>query len=136
MASLVDVRALATVAVIGLPTIEPVVSAPGLVNVTQYSLSWPAPANSESFVLEASANSAGWTVVYSGGTNSFGASRGNGSYACRGRACNFAGCSLNSGVATVSVVLPPPGMYLFEAQWLSSKTAPYQVQCTVGCSTR
>lgn len=122
----------AMVAVIGAPTIEPVISAPGLVNVPQYSLSWSAPANSESFVLEESANGGGWTVVHNGGANSFSTSRGNGSYAYRVRACNFAGCSLNSGVATVSVVLPPPGTYIFEAQWLSSTTAPYQIQCTVG----
>ncbi len=77
---------------IGPPTIEPVISAPGLVNVPQYSLSWSVPANSESFVLE-SANGGGWTVVHNGGGNSFGASRGNGSYAYRVRACNFAGCS-------------------------------------------
>ncbi|MBA0448335.1 RHS repeat domain-containing protein [Stenotrophomonas maltophilia] len=124
--------ATATVAVIGAPTIEPVISAPGLVNVPQYSLSWSVPPNSESFVLEESANGGGWTVVHNGVGNSFGASRGNGSYAYRVRACNFAGCSLNSGVATVSVVLPPGATYLFEAQWLSSKTAPYQIQCTVG----
>ncbi|WP_410962315.1 hypothetical protein, partial [Salmonella sp. ZJHZ20_0153] len=41
--------ATSTVAVIGPPTIEPVISAPGLVNVPQYSLSWSVPANSESF---------------------------------------------------------------------------------------
>ncbi|HDS1123194.1 TPA: hypothetical protein QDZ60_000454 [Stenotrophomonas maltophilia] len=51
---------------IGPPAIEPVISAPGLVNVPQYSLSWSVPANSESFVLEESANGAGWTVVHNG----------------------------------------------------------------------
>ena len=73
------------------PTIEPVISVPGLVNVPQYSLSWSVPANSESFVLEESANGGGWTVVHNGGGNSFGASRDKGSYVYRVRACNFAG---------------------------------------------
>ena len=60
----------AMVAVIGAPTIEPVISAPGLVNVPQYSFSWSVPANSESFILEESANGGGWTVVHNGGANS------------------------------------------------------------------
>ncbi|MGY5942495.1 hypothetical protein [Stenotrophomonas forensis] len=94
---------------IGPPAIEPVISAPGLVNVPQYSLSWSVPANSESFVLEESANGGGWTVVHNGAANSFGASRGKGSYAYRVRACNFVGCSPYSGVVTVAVELPPGG---------------------------
>lgn len=124
--------ATSTVAVIGPPTIEPVISAPGLVNVPQYSLSWSVPANSESFVLEESANGGGWTVVHNGGGNSFGASRGNGSYAYRVRACNFAGCSPYSGIASVSVVLPPAATQIYVAEWLSTRKAPYQVQCSVG----
>ena len=117
---------------VGPPTIEPVISAPGLVNVPQYSLSWSVPANSESFVLEESANGGGWTVVHNGGGNSFGASRGNGSYAYRVRACNFAGCSPYSGIASVSVVLPPAATQIYVAEWLSTRKAPYQVQCSVG----
>lgn len=124
--------ATSTVAVIGPPTIEPVISAPGLVNVPQYSLSWSVPANSESFVLEESANGGGWTVVHNGGGNSFGASRGNGSYAYRVRTCNFAGCSPYSGIASVSVVLPPAPTQIYLAEWLSTRKAPYQVQCSVG----
>ncbi|MNM78574.1 hypothetical protein D3C81_904830 [compost metagenome] len=73
-------------------------------------------------------------MVHNGGANSFSANRGNGNYAYRVRACNFAGCSLNSGVVTVSVVLPPPGTHIFVAEWLSTKTAPYQIQCLVGWS--
>jgi hypothetical protein len=120
-----------TVAVIGPPTIEPVISAPGLVNVPQYSFSWSVPANSESFILEESANGGGWTVVHNGGANSFGANRGNGNYAYRVRACNFAGCSPYSGIVSVSVVLPPAATQIFLAEWLSTRKAPYQVQCTV-----
>ncbi len=126
--------ATSTVAVIGPPTIEPVISAPGLVNVPQYSLSWSVPANSESFVLEESANGGGWTVVHNGGGNSFGASRGKGSYAYRVRACNFAGCSPYSGIATVVVALPPGIPYFYLAEWLTTRKAPYQVQCSVGWS--
>ena len=122
----------ATVSVIGAPTIEPVISAPGLVNVPQYSFSWTVPADSESFVLEESANGGGWTVVYNGGASSFSASRGKGSYAHRVRACNFVGCSPYSGIVTIVVALPPgtPSFYL--AEWLTTRRPPYQVQCSVG----
>lgn len=122
----------ASVAVIGPPAIEPVISAPGLVNVPQYSLSWSVPANSESFVLEESANGGGWTVVHNGAANSFGASRGKGSYAYRVRACNFVGCSPHSGVVTVAVVLPPAATSLNVAEWLTTRRPPYQVQCSAG----
>ncbi|KAG1196694.1 hypothetical protein G6F35_012942 [Rhizopus arrhizus] len=108
--------------------------APGLVNVPQYSLSWSAPANSESFVLEESANGGGWTVMHNGAANSFGASRGKGSYAYRVRACNFVGCSPYSGVVTVAVVLPPAATSLYLAEWLTTRRPPYQVQCSAGWS--
>ncbi|KAG0775216.1 hypothetical protein G6F22_013467 [Rhizopus arrhizus] len=124
----------ASVAVIGPPAIEPVISAPGLVNVPQYSLSWSVPANSESFVLEESANGGGWTVMHNGAANSFGASRGKGSYAYRVRACNFVGCSPYSGVVTVAVVLPPAATSLYLAEWLTTRRPPYQVQCSAGWS--
>ncbi|MDT3466984.1 hypothetical protein [Stenotrophomonas maltophilia] len=124
----------ASVVVIGPPAIEPVISAPGLVNVPQYSLSWSVPANSESFVLEESANGGGWTVVHNGAANSFGASRGKGSYAYRVRACNFVGCSPYSGVVTVAVVLPPAATSLYLAEWLTTRRPPYQVQCSAGWS--
>ncbi|MEV5117776.1 wall-associated protein [Stenotrophomonas indicatrix] len=124
----------ATVAVIGAPTIEPVISAPGLVNVPQYSFSWSVPANSESFILEESANGGGWTVVHNGGANSFGADRGKGSYAYRVRACNFVGCSPYSGIVTVTVALPPGTPHFYLAEWLTTRKAPYQVQCSVGWS--
>ncbi len=121
-----------TVAVIGPPTIEPVISAPGLVNVPQYSFSWSVPANSESFILEESANGGGWTVVHNGGANSFAADRGKGSYAYRVRACNFVGCSPYSGIVTVVVALPPGTPYFYLAEWLTTRKPPYQVQCSVG----
>jgi len=124
----------ATVAVIGAPTIEPVINAPGLVNVPQYSLSWSVPANSESFILEESANGGGWTVVHNGGANSFGADRAKGSYAYRVRACNFVGCSPYSGIVTVTVALPPGTPHFYLAEWLTTRKAPYQVQCSVGWS--
>ncbi len=61
-----------------------------------------------------------------GGANSFGANRGKGSYAYRVRACNFAGCSPCSGIATVVVALP------LGTSRLTTRNAPYQVQCSVG----
>ena len=48
------------------------------------------------------------------------------------RACNFAGCSPYSGIATVSVVLPPAATQIYVAEWLSTRKAPSQVQCSVG----
>lgn len=50
------------------------------------------------------------------------------------RACNFAGCSPYSGIATVVVALPPGTPYFYLAEWLTTRKAPYQVQCSVGWS--
>lgn len=122
----------ASVSVIAAPSLEPVISAPGLVNVSTYSISWSVPANTESFVLQESANGGGWITVQGGGSNSFGANRGNGSYAYRVQACNFVGCSPFSGIATVTVVLPPATPAFHTATWLSTKKAPIRVQCDVG----
>lgn len=122
----------ASVAVIGPPGIEPVITAPGLVNVPNYSISWSVPANTESFVLQESANGGGWTTVQGGASNSFGAGRGNGSYAYRVQACNFVGCSPFSGIATVTVSLPPETPAFYVATWLTTKRAPYQVWCEAG----
>jgi hypothetical protein len=124
--------AAASVGVIGPPGGEPVISAPGLVNVNSYSISWSAPVNTESFVLQESSNGGGWTTVQGGGSNNFGAVRGNGSYAYRVQACNFVGCSPFSGIATVTVVLPPPSTSFYIASWLTTKRPPYQVECEVG----
>lgn len=121
-----------SVSVIAAPSLEPVISAPGLVNVSTYSISWSVPANTESFVLQESANGGGWITVQGGGSNSFGANRGNGSYAYRVQACNFVGCSPFSGIATVTVVLPPATPAFHTATWLSTKKAPIRVQCDVG----
>lgn len=124
--------AVASVAVIGPPTLEPVISAPGVVSVTAYSLSWTVPANSESFVLQESPNGAGWTTVQGSASNSFAAQRGKGSYAYRVQACNFAGCGPFSGVATVTVSLPPAVPAFYVANWLTTRRPPYQVWCEVG----
>ncbi len=117
------------VTVVGAPTLEPVISAPGLVNVTNYAFSWSTPANTEYFILQESANGAGWVTLLSDGRTSVGVSRGNGSYAYRVQACNFVNCGPWSGIATVNVVLPPPMPLINIANWLTTKRAPYQVWC-------
>jgi len=96
------------VTVVVAPTLEPVISAPGLVNVADYAFSWSNPANTEYFILQESANGAGWVTLLADGRTSVGLSRGNGSYGYRVQACNFVGCGPWSGIATVNVVLPPP----------------------------
>lgn len=124
----------ASVSVVGPPTLEPVISAPAVVNVPYYGINWTIPGNAESFVLQESANGGGWTTVHSGAHNGFAADRGNGSYSYRVQACNFVGCGLFSGVATVTVSLPPAMPAFHTATWLSTSKAPIRVQCTVGWS--
>lgn len=122
----------ASVQVIAPPTLEPALSAPPLVSGTSYTVSWSTPAGSESFQLEESANGGGWTLIYNGSGTGFGAVRGKGSYAYRVRACNFAGCGPTSGIVTVVVSPPPATPTLWVANWLTTRTAPYQVWCEVG----
>ncbi|WNH52295.1 wall-associated protein [Stenotrophomonas oahuensis] len=120
------------VTVVGAPTLEPVISAPGLVNVTDYAFSWSTPANTEYFILQESANGAGWVTLLADGRTSVGLGRGNGSYGYRVQACNFVGCGPWSGIATVTVSLPPPVPTIYVANWLTTTTAPYRVSCDVG----
>jgi YD repeat-containing protein len=122
----------ANVSVIGPPTMEPVISAPSLVNVTDYAFSWSTPANTEYFVLQENANGGGWTTLVADGRTSLGVSRGNGSYGYRVQACNFVNCGPWSGIATVTVSLPPPTPTVTMANWLSTTTAPYRVWCDAG----
>ncbi|XWO47322.1 wall-associated protein [[Pseudomonas] boreopolis] len=121
-----------TVSVIAPPSLEPTLSAPGVVSGTSYTVSWSTPAGTESFQLEESGNGGSWGQVYAGVGTSWGTSRGKGSYAYRVRACNFAGCGPYSGVVTVVVSPPPATPSFYVANWLTTVTAPYQVWCEVG----
>jgi len=117
------------------PTLSPTLSAPSLVNTTSYAVTWAMPANAETAILEESANGGGWTQVYVGGGTSFAGNKNDGSYAYRALACNFGGCSSSySGVVTVVVSLPPATPSIQLANWLTTRTAPYQVWCEVGWS--
>jgi len=108
---------------------------PSLVSVTSYSVTWGMPAGVETVQLEESANGGAWAQVYAGGSTSFPTNKGNGSYAYRALACNFGGCSSSySGVVTVVVSLPPATPAIQMANWLTTRTAPYQVWCEVGWS--
>jgi YD repeat-containing protein len=122
----------AGVSVIGAPSLEPVISAPGLVNVTDYAFSWSTPATTEYFIVQESANGGGWNTLLADGRTSAAVSRGNGSYSYRAQACNFVGCGPWSGVATVTVSLPPNTPVFYIATWLTTKRAPYQVWCEAG----
>lgn len=127
--------AAASVAVIPPPSVEPVINAPAVTNVPYINLSWSVPGNTDSFVLQESQNGGGWSTVQGGGASSFGADRGRGTYAYRVQACNFVGCSLFSAIATV-VVSPPPSTPAFNtAIWLTTRKAPYRVECSVGWSS-
>ena len=127
--------AAASVAVIPPPSVEPVINAPAVTNVPYINLSWSVPGNTDSFVLQESQNGGGWSTVQGGGASSFGADRGRGTYAYRVQACNFVGCSLFSAIAMV-VVSPPPSTPAFNtAIWLTTRKAPYRVECSVGWSS-
>ena len=119
----------AGVTVVSAPTLEPVINAPGLVNVRDYAFSWSTPANTEYFILQESANGAGWVTLLADGRTSAAVGRDNGSYAYRVQACNFVGCGPWSGIATVNVVLPPSMPLINVANWLTTRRAPYKVWC-------
>jgi hypothetical protein len=121
----------ASVSVIAPPSLEPVISAPGLVNVTDYAFSWSTPANTEYFVLQESANGGGWTTLLADARTSVGVSRGNGSYGYRVQACNFVGCGPWSGIATVTVSLPPPDAHYNHGQLAlhDDGSLPHLVRC-------
>ena len=124
--------AIQSTSVVGPPTLEPTISAATLVSVPHLSLGWSAPANSERFELQESANGGAWTQVQNSAATSFSAGRGEGRYGYRVRACNFAGCGPMSGVVTIVVSLPPATPVFYHAQWLTTRRPPYQVQCDVG----
>jgi hypothetical protein len=72
-------------------------------------VSWSGIAAATSYTLQEQVNGAGWSTVQVNGATSWSTGgRGNGTYSYQVQACNVAGCTPWSGVATVTVFLPPP----------------------------
>jgi hypothetical protein len=92
----------------------PPASAPGLGvpasnHTGSYAVSWNSVSGATSYTLQEQINGGGWTTIQSSGAVSRAISgKGNGSYGYHVQACNVGGCGPWSGVATVSVTLPPP----------------------------
>jgi hypothetical protein len=82
--------------------------------------------------LQENANGGGWTTLVADGRTSLGVSRVNGSCGYRVQACNFVNCGPWSGIATVTVSLPPATPSFYIATWLTTRRAPYQVWCEAG----
>ena len=75
-----------------------------------YSVSWATSSTATSYQLEERPAGGNWVLYYQGSSTSSGVSgRTTGTYEYRARACNAAGCSGYSGVASVAVTtIPPP----------------------------
>jgi len=92
------------------------VAAPASSASGNYNLNWSSTSNASSYQVEESQNGGSWSLLYNGSGLTIGvASRPNGSHQYRARACNVAGCSGNSAIATTVVSLPPA-----TPAWLSS----------------
>lgn len=83
----------------------PVVTAPGTLTAgNQYQVSWSASSGATQYVLERSRNGSAYSVLYDGSGTSATLSAGvAGSFAHRVKACNTAGCSAYSAIATTTV---------------------------------
>ena len=98
----------AAVAVTLPPTGTPAISVPASSNTGSCSVGWSTVGAASMYVLQESANGAGWITVQSTGANSWSISgRGNGSYGYRVQGCNDGGCGPFSVTGTISVALVP-----------------------------
>jgi predicted phage tail protein len=108
------------------------VSVPGSCNTGSYSVSWnPVPLATE-YRLEQSANGGGWGEIQREGStarNIGGVA--DGTYAYRVLACNAAGCSGYSNVATIVVTLPPPTPQITSNTKFQSAKPPIRILCSV-----
>ncbi|MGH3260932.1 MAG: PKD domain-containing protein, partial [Trebonia sp.] len=86
------------------PSVDPDTSTTG-----SFSVSWNAIAGADTYQLEESKNSGAWTTPADDGATSYAASgRGAGSYRYRVRGHNAVGYGPFGGIATETVVAPPP----------------------------
>ena len=91
------------------PTGTPSLSVPASSATGSYSVSWTGVAAASSYQLEEQANGGGWALIQNDATTSRSISgKGTASYGYHVRGCNASGCGPWSGVATISVTVPPP----------------------------
>lgn len=91
------------------PASAPSLSVPSSSSTGSYTVSWSGVNTATSYTLQEQVNGGGWTTVQANGATSWGTSgRGNGTYGYHVQACNVGGCGAWSGVAAVTVALPPP----------------------------
>jgi len=116
------------------PAVAPTLSAPATATNGDYAVSWTGVAATTSYVLEESANGGAWTTAFSGAaTSRTFAGRAAGAYAHRVKACNGAGCSAYSAIATVQAVYQPGGVTVTAPA--ASYTGSYTVTWTAGTNS-
>jgi YD repeat-containing protein len=99
----------ATVQVVIAPSAAPSISAPASSSNGSYTVNWSGVDRATSYQLQEQVNGGGFSVLQNDGTQQRGiGGKGNGTYGYRVAACNEAGCSGFSGVASTVVSLPPP----------------------------
>lgn len=102
-------RTSSAVAVTLPPGSAPNPSGPASNHTGSYTVSWGSVSGATSYTLQEQINGGGWATIQSSNAVSRAISgKGNGSYGYHVQACNVGGCGPWSGVATVSVTLPPP----------------------------
>lgn len=92
------------------PSGVPVLSAPTRSPNGAYVVQWAAVAGANRYVLEESANGAGWQQVHAGAAASLAVSgKMAGTYSYRASACSAGGCGNVSATVVVVVLYPPSG---------------------------
>lgn len=103
-----DYSSVATIVVTLPPGSAPGMDVPSSSSTGSYTASWSSVAAATRYVLEESANGAGWVAIQDSSALSaplYG--RSSGGYGYRVIACNVAGCGPYSDTRTIAVLLPP-----------------------------
>lgn len=91
------------------PSATPSLSVPASSTTGSYAVSWTSVASASVYQLEEQVNGGGWTLVQNDANTSRAFSgKGTANFGYHARGCNPSGCGPWSGVATVSVIVPPP----------------------------
>ncbi|WP_314101486.1 RHS repeat protein [uncultured Stenotrophomonas sp.] len=108
------------------------ISAPASSNTGSFTVSWNGVPLATEYRLEQSVNSGGWGEIQRDGSTQRGLSYGaDGTYAYRVLACNSAGCSGYSNVASTVVTLPPATPTITFNTKYQTATRPIRIQCTL-----
>jgi YD repeat-containing protein len=108
----------------------PGITAPNQSNNGSYTVSWNSVSGATSYRLEERVGTGAWTEIQnSAAVSKAFTGKADGSYSYRARACNAAGCSAYSAIASVSVLTPPTAIAAITTP-ATSYTGAYTVSWT------